>query len=292
MSVIAGDGEPLVPDEALQLLASWTGTSDLPFLRSHVLSFWRSSRAKHHTYKCIQELGFLHPRFPTHPSYTEFIQVMLSDPSRRVLEVGCCFGTDVRFLLLQGVQPSQVVATDLHSGYYELGKEFFSVSKTETTGTARSGFSKEQAVSEVRTVFGDIAATHDTDPQAVNLADFILREGFDFVSCFAVLHVLSKDQVKQCLGRLYKVLKPGGTLFGWCVGRTEPGLWMPTPDGKAQRYLHSPSSLMQELEAAGFSSIICSELQLEEAWVQAAIGQHRVQAEMERVMRISFTCKK
>jgi len=59
MTVVGGDEEPPVPDEALQLLASWTGSSELPFLRAHVLSFWRDSRAKHHTYKCIQELASL-----------------------------------------------------------------------------------------------------------------------------------------------------------------------------------------------------------------------------------------
>jgi len=153
-------------------------------------------------------------------------------------------------------------------GYYDLGKVVFSVPGAGITGELGSVPPREQAVSDVRAVFGDIAAKQDADPQALDATGLGLREGFDFVSCFAVLHVLCEKQVKQCLGRIHGLLKPGGTLMGWCVGRSEPGLWMPMPDGKAQRYLHSPSSLTQELEGARFSSILCDKLQLEEAWLQ------------------------
>ena len=62
----------------------------------------------------------------------------------------------------------------------------------------------------------------------------------DFVWAGAVLHVLSKVDCEKFLSNVQLLLKPGGSLYGWAVGRTTAGEWAATPDAKQKRWLHSP----------------------------------------------------
>jgi len=61
----------------------------------------------------------------------------------------------------------------------------------------------------------------------------------DFLWAAAVLHVLSKADCEKFVTSAHLLLKPGGTFYGWTVGNREAGEWHTTPDGKANRYLHS-----------------------------------------------------
>ena len=61
----------------------------------------------------------------------------------------------------------------------------------------------------------------------------------DFIWVAAVLHVLSKADCEKFIANANLLLKPGGGLYGWTVGRKEAGDWAPTPDGKQKRYTHS-----------------------------------------------------
>lgn len=64
----------------------------------------------------------------------------------------------------------------------------------------------------------------------------------DFLWSAAVLHVLSKSQCEKYVTSAQLLLRPGGTFYGWTVGSTESKEWALTPDGKQNRFLHSPVS--------------------------------------------------
>eukprot|EP01097_Dermamoeba_algensis_P007014 TRINITY_DN4390_c0_g1_i1.p1 TRINITY_DN4390_c0_g1~~TRINITY_DN4390_c0_g1_i1.p1 ORF type:complete len:281 (-),score=54.69 TRINITY_DN4390_c0_g1_i1:347-1189(-) len=243
------DHEPTVTDESLAFLSNWTNVKDLNILRSHVLKFWTNNKAKYHTYRCIQELMFLQPRICLHPFYEQFIQKIKSPSSTsRVIELGCCFGTDARFLLSQGVPADRLVVTDLHSGYFDLGKELF------TLPSSSNEQSQENKLAQVQATFGDMAASHDEVEGAINVHKLGFESHFDYASCFAIFHVLSAEQTLNFIKRVLRMLKPGGVPFGWSVGSLQPGEWAKTPKGDAPRYLHNADSLKALLLETGFSS--------------------------------------
>lgn len=253
------DDDPVVPEESLAFLSDWTGHHDLEALRSHVLDFWRKNKAKYHTYCCIQQLHFLSPRLPSHPHYPDFLRVMTASssanntagtplPRRQMIELGCCFGTDLRYLISQGIAPDCIVATDLHRGYYDLGKELYGF-------PSPTAIANEKKLDLVRTAFGDMAAIDDQDQDAFDVSALGFQSYFDYASCFAIFHVLSADQTTRFLERVWRILKPGGILFGWCVGAMEPCHWARTPNGDAPRFLHNAESLKAVMLEVGFSAV-------------------------------------
>ena len=64
--------------------------------------------------------------------------------------------------------------------------------------------------------------------------------GVDFIWIAAVLHVLSEADCKKFLANAKLLLKPGGAIYGWNAGSTQPKEWADTPDGRQKRFLHSP----------------------------------------------------
>jgi SAM-dependent methyltransferase len=181
---------------------------------------------------------YLNPRLYKHPNYFQVINLAKSKGSDyKLLDVGSCFGQEVRGLIADGVSPSSITITDLHDYYWKAGKRlYFDDESNKLDG--------------VTTIFGDFA----TDPADIEKdISQDLTASFDCVICQAIFHVLSKKQSHFMIQRLFNVLKPGGILLGQCVGAPQAREWAFTPDGSAPRWLYSAESLTKELKSAGFT---------------------------------------
>ena len=186
---------------------------------------------------------FTSPRISLHSLYPSLLP-RFSEPSFSLLELGACFGTDVRKLLLDGLPASQLVATDLHDSYWEIGKQVLFQDPHHLGVTA---------------VFGDLAVP-------VTASDMVSVSGwegrFDAVSAQAILHVFTEQQCGDFLAQVVRCLKPGGVLFGTAaVSASEARLWgeVPTRGLKdreaAPRFLHSMGSLRMALEGCGLVDV-------------------------------------
>lgn len=84
-------------------------------LRSHILSVRRAALDAYRNFVCIEHFRFATPRISTHP---ELSNVLASKKQKtRVLDVGCCMGTDLRYLIaLSGVAPENVFGCDIEPG--------------------------------------------------------------------------------------------------------------------------------------------------------------------------------
>ena len=147
----AAAAEPVVPrpiaDEELQLLARYTGQSDLGALREHVTALWqRACSGSAPVYLCVRALMFLEPRIRSHPAYQRALQLMANarqaaaaaacappgnegssgeasaaaaaaaaahPPPPVWIDVGAAVGTDVRQLRLDGLRYEELVALDV-----------------------------------------------------------------------------------------------------------------------------------------------------------------------------------
>jgi len=122
------DPKTLIPDEDLEFISKWTSESNLETLRFHLLKLWRICKEKYHTYVCIERFLFLKPRLQKHFAYKSLLEKLKSQDSqirKKVIDVGCCFGQDIRHLILDGIETKDIYAVDIHDGYWNVGREFY-----------------------------------------------------------------------------------------------------------------------------------------------------------------------
>lgn len=113
--------------------------------------------------------------------------------------------------------PSQITAADLLPNYWNAGKDLF-LDNMEEVAILRG-------LNQTQTLFGDWATPITSGDITDNLENY-----FDVIICWAVFHVLSKEQVDFTIRRILRVLKPGGILIGNCRGARESKEWVKTPD--------------------------------------------------------------
>lgn len=191
-------------------------------------------KSEHHVYACIQRALFTKPRIAKHPQYASVI-ANVHKLQYKVLELGCCFGTDARKLISDGLLPGQLWVSDLHDAYWNIG---------------RSTLFKDEP--PVHKLFVDFSCASDSIPSS----------HFSAVSCQMVLHVLSRGQCEGLLANIVLSLKPGGLLFGSCIGTIQQAHdWLATPTKglpgrkEERRHRHSKASLAELLARLGYTQI-------------------------------------
>ncbi|KAI8834481.1 hypothetical protein BC829DRAFT_70182 [Chytridium lagenaria] len=153
-----------------------------------------------HVYKCIERAMFAFPRISRQPFYPQ-ISARFTEPTFKLLELGCCFGTDARKMIDDGLAASNLVVSDLHDAYWNLGKTIL--------------FSDAP---NVRTVFGDFAD--------VEGGDIVTRRvfGWSVFSCVCSSHTpcFVKASVFDVLDQHVQVFRRGRV---FCLGAVlETGL--------------------------------------------------------------------
>ncbi|MEW5299209.1 MAG: hypothetical protein WDW36_002244 [Sanguina aurantia] len=286
------DGPVVLTDKQLQFLSAYTGITDLESLRQHVLLVWQEVKKNQHVYCCIQAMSFLAPKVQDHPQYKAVLAKFALHKQRpgggshgstplQILDLGCCFGQDTRQLLMDGIPAGSIIASDIHDGYWQAGRQLF---KDDTNPASR--------LAGVRTLFTDMAA----DPGAEGCVD-LSAEGLEgsvsFVYALAVLHVLSRQQCVQMLQRVRDMLLPGvGTFFGWTVGAEVEAEWAKTPTGEAPRYLHSKASLAKLFEELGYDEVSVTEADFTREVTQSGGMQKLMAAGAVPRTRLSFVARR
>lgn len=235
--------------EDLQFLRVWTHEQrSLEELQAHVDTVHEDIRGRAHVFGCISAFLYLTPLAHHHPFFNSLVEKAKNDRSFKVLDLGCCFGQETRNFILHGLSPQQVCASDLNDIYWEAGKDLF-MDKT---------VAKDRGIDQVVAKFGDWALPNPATPSASDILSG-WEAHFDVVLSWAVLHVLSKEQVDNMLSRICKALKAGGVLFGVAGGAKVAADWFRTPDNTQQRFLHDQSTLREALVRAGFTGAITIE---------------------------------
>lgn len=77
---------------------------------------------------CLKRFHFIVPgiRIAAPEGIYETVIERLSGPGdKKILDLGCCFGQDARAIAQDGVNPSQIVASDLLQHFLDLGFDLF-----------------------------------------------------------------------------------------------------------------------------------------------------------------------
>ncbi|KAJ5789228.1 uncharacterized protein N7518_006239 [Penicillium psychrosexuale] len=109
--------------EAQRLLESYSGFHPDEVL-PHVLKLRDEAYSIFH-YPCIGQLRFLTFQLPHHPVYQRILARLRDDPTAGILEAGCCFGQEIRFLADQGIPGDQLYGCDIEQPFIDLGYQLF-----------------------------------------------------------------------------------------------------------------------------------------------------------------------
>jgi hypothetical protein len=182
-------------------------------------------------YPCISGFAFLTLGLSKNPQYAAILERLKSstgygDQEQKLIDIGCCFGQDVRKLAFDGVSTSQLAGTDLQSELLYLG---FGLFRDQDKWSPTAFFCMD--------IF--------------NAAD---REKFDIVHIAMFLHLFSRPrQIAACTQIVTKILssKPGSMIVGSQGGSINPRAVPSRRDPSKETFLHDVQSFKDFWEEVG-----------------------------------------
>ena len=149
-------------------------------------------------YPCIGQFRFLDLSIGLHPAYQEIVTRMKSG-TQKYLDLGCCFGQDIRRLVKDGAPSENCFGSDLRSDFMAMGYDLFldkDTLKTEFIGAD---------------VFDPSSGLKRLDGQ------------MDIIHTAAFFHLFSMEEQKTVARRVIQLLKPqkGSLLVGRQVGNVK-----------------------------------------------------------------------
>ncbi|KAH3767298.1 hypothetical protein Pelo_827 [Pelomyxa schiedti] len=155
-----------------------------------------------HNHKWIREFKFVEPRVKLNHMYKYIIEKAKTMKSEgvtpSVLDIGCCMGTDLRQMFVDGVTiPENSVGIDCIPEYFDIGHKMFAGTGPQYTPVLRNcnALDDAQVDSAVTTPSG-------TAPP------------YDIIYTGAFLHLLDYAGAEHVASTVRRLLKPGGIFFG------------------------------------------------------------------------------
>lgn len=181
-------------------------------------------------YPCIGHYRFLNLTLLTHPLYLSILSRLKNDPSALYVDLGCCFGQDLRQLVLDGVPSSQLVGVDIEGPLMDLGYELFLDHET------------------LESKFG-VVDIFKGESQGEPWTGLVAR-GADVVHCSAFFHLFPLPEQIEAARIIAKLVKKGGMIAGRQSGSVKPGE-IPAIKPGSTSFRHDVGTLIEMWEKIG-----------------------------------------
>ncbi|KAI1478500.1 hypothetical protein F4774DRAFT_385015 [Daldinia eschscholtzii] len=153
-------------------------------------------------YPCIGLYRFTNLTLLTHPLYDSIVE-RLGAAGATYLDVGCCFGQDLRQLVLDGVPSDRLIGLDVAGALMDLGYEFF----------------LDRDVLRSRFVVADVFKGTEQGPAWTDLE----KRGVDVMHCSAFFHLFTLEDQISAAKNLARLIKKDGVIIGRQIGSVKPG---------------------------------------------------------------------
>lgn len=169
-------------------------------------------------YCCVGRFTFLDLSVRLAPEYPEVLSRVKA--GEKYLDVGCCFGQDIRQLVYDGAPPQNVYGTDLEAGFFRLGHKLF----------------KDRATLSSEFIAADMTSTEEKPLDH-------LEGTFSFIHASSFFHLFDWATQVQCAINCVRLLKPqsGSIIFGRHSATNEPKE-IRHPERGTKLYRHSDVS--------------------------------------------------
>ncbi|KDQ27948.1 hypothetical protein PLEOSDRAFT_1076958 [Pleurotus ostreatus PC15] len=219
---------------------SATGMQDDEELKKHILDV----QAKAYVifgYPCIRRFSFLRLNICKLPAYTQVLKLAKERKEAVLLDIGCCFGNDLRKAVADGWPIQNAIASDLRQGYWDAGHELF---KTTPGSYLIPGDAFDPAFVAPRDPCYELPPT--PAPELQSLTSLSPLQGHvAAIHASAFVHLFSEEQQTQVCKTLASLLspEPGSTIFGAHGGVPQKGFrTVNLGDVTRRMFFHDPNS--------------------------------------------------
>lgn len=180
-------------------------------------------------YPCIGQWMFLINRTPNLPYYKDIITLLKAGAS--ILDVGCCFGQDLRYMAADGAPTQQMYASDIVPEFWDLGFDLYL-----DAHSMKAHFLK-----------ADILEANILDPASPYAQ---LSGKIDIVLVNQVFHLFDWERQLKAAKNMVCLSRPGTWVVGYQIGSVVAGARRVKtttggPSGAAgskSRFFHNPET--------------------------------------------------
>ncbi|KAJ7052584.1 hypothetical protein C8F01DRAFT_1090538 [Mycena amicta] len=227
--------------DVLALLKTETGIEDETQLIDHVLKIQKEALVVY-DYPCIRRAGFLRLKISKNAfAYEHVLQLVREHPDTIILDIGCCFGNDLRKIARDGFPARNMVASDLRPEYWELGHKLFHSTPESFPATFISGDALDDAFLKLGPPLN--APPTDSSPELCSLSSLNdLRGHVSAIHTASFFHLFSENKQLELARKLAGLLspRPGSIIFGCHAALPSKGFSMASK-GRSM-FCHSPDS--------------------------------------------------
>jgi len=220
-----------------------TRIDDADELKRHIIAV-QTKAFEIYPYPCIRIFEFARLKMSRLPAYGQFLKLGKERKGAVFIDLGCCFGNDVRKAVHDGYPVENAIATDIQNGLWDLGHEMFrSTPESFPVPFIQGDILDPSFLQAVHPFTKDSPCT--TPAPALNAVTSLnsLRGHVSAVFSGAFYHLFSETDQER-IARAFACLlshEPGSMLFGVHGGRSEKGFFQPT-GSEYKMFCHSPES--------------------------------------------------
>ncbi|KAF7979146.1 hypothetical protein HWV62_43389 [Athelia sp. TMB] len=113
----------LAPQER-EFLQQQTGIHNDDELKAHLVAI-QAKAYQVHPYPCIRRFAFTTLKIAGQPVYQDVLKLGKEREGAILLDIGCCFGNDLRKAVVDGFPITGVIGSDLHKDFWDMGNELY-----------------------------------------------------------------------------------------------------------------------------------------------------------------------
>ncbi|KAM5531491.1 hypothetical protein V8D89_014816 [Ganoderma adspersum] len=232
-------------EEELTFMKTQSGIEDEEELRKHVLAV-QAEAYKIHPYPCIRSFGFLLCKIARLPAYKQLLALGKERQDPIFLDIGCCFGNDIRRVIQDGFPMGGAIGSDLYPEFWDMGHKLFKSTPKTFPVPFVPGDAFDPAFLEVAGPFS--SPPNEPRPDLSTLTSLNpLRGHVSAIHASSFFHLFSEEKQLELAKALAGLLSPelGSVILGAHGGAPEKGLRVETfgPNShEVKMFCHSPES--------------------------------------------------
>ncbi|KAJ7581199.1 hypothetical protein C8J56DRAFT_793698 [Mycena floridula] len=239
-----------IEGDELVFFKSQTGIQDDDELKEHILAV--QSKAYHEArngflsvygYNCIRGFGFTTLKISKLPGYHRALKLGKERDEPILLDLGCCFGNDLRKAVQDGFPVTGAIASDLRPDFWKLGHELFKSTPETFPAAFVPGDAFDPEFISPRKPFTDIP--DGPNPTLDSLTSLTPLQGrISAIHASSFFHLFDEEKQFQLAKQVASLLSPlpGSIIFGIHGGRSEKGFSSFSTSHGNPKFCHSPES--------------------------------------------------
>ncbi|KAE9400625.1 hypothetical protein BT96DRAFT_975162 [Gymnopus androsaceus JB14] len=220
-----------------------TGIQDDAELKKHIIAV-QIKAFSIYPFPSIRLFDFARLQLGRLPAYDQLIKLGKERKYAILIDLGCCFGSDIRKAIQDGYPVQNTLSSDLRKSLWELGHELF---KSTSHSFPASFIEGDVLNPSFLSAVPSFAKGSPPTTAALSLNSITslndLRGSVSAVYTGQFFHLFSETQQDQIAWGLASLLspEPGSMILGMHAGRSIKGFWAPG-GSDFKTFCHSPES--------------------------------------------------